>query len=200
MFSTSRRIALPVLMMCAIVVASNILVQYPFKPFGLENWLTWGAFSYPVAFLVTDMTNRRFGVQLARKVVFVGFICAVLLSIYLATPRIALASGSAFLVAQLLDVHVFDRLRHSRRWWRAPLLSSQIGSVIDTVLFFTLAFLGTGLPVVEYSLGAGIVLAPVWIAWALGDFAVKVSMGLVMLIPYGASRRWIRASESSIPI
>ncbi|MBZ0216207.1 MAG: queuosine precursor transporter [Fimbriimonadaceae bacterium] len=194
----ARRMTLPVLMMCAIVVASNILVQYPFTPLGLENWFTWGAFTYPVAFLVTDMTNRRFGPGLARLVVGAGFICAVLLSMYFATPRIAIASGSAFLVAQLLDVQVFDRLRNSRLWWRAPLFSSFIGSAIDTILFFTLAFWATGLPVAEYGFGSLMVAAPVWVAWALGDFGVKVVMGLAMLIPYGALHQWIRPKEASI--
>jgi len=195
-----RRMAIPTLAMCVIVVASNILVQYPFTPLGLENWFTWGAFSYPVAFLVTDMTNRRFGVRLARLVVSAGFVCAVILSIYFATPRIALASGSAFLVAQLLDVQVFDQLRNSPRWWRAPLFSSLVGSAIDTALFFSLAFWGAGLPIAEYGAGALSVMAPVWVAWAIGDFGVKVTMGLVMLVPYGALRQWIRPESASAAV
>ena len=194
----ARQMALPVALMCAIVVASNILVQYPFTPLGLENWFTWGAFTYPVAFLVTDMTNRRFGPHLARLVVSVGFVCAVLLSIYFATPRIAIASGSAFLVAQLLDVQVFDRLRNSPHWWRAPLFSSFIGSAIDTILFFSLAFWATGLPVAEYGFGALTIMAPVWVAWAVGDFGVKVVMGLAMLVPFGALRGWIKPKEASV--
>jgi queuosine precursor transporter len=149
--------------MTLIVVASNILVQYP-----VNDWLTWGAFTYPLAFLVTDLANRRLGPAAARRVVYVGFALAVLCSAVLATPRIALASGTAFLVAQLLDVFVFDRLRRGI-WWRAPLVSSVLGSTIDTVLFFTLAFAATGLP---------------WIGWAIGDLAVKFAVALVMLIPF----------------
>jgi len=149
--------------MTLIVVASNILVQYP-----VNDWLTWGAFTYPLAFLVTDLANRRLGPAAARRVVYVGFALAVLCSAVLATPRIALASGTAFLVAQLLDVVVFDRLRRGI-WWRAPLVSSVLGSTIDTVLFFTLAFAATGLP---------------WIGWATGDLAVKFAVALVMLIPF----------------
>lgn len=184
----TRLLVLPVALMCAIVVASNILVQYPFTPFGLENYSTWGAISYPVAFLVTDLTNRRFGVKLTRLVVAAGFIAAVLLSIYFATPRIALASGSAFLVAQLLDVQIFDRLRHSGRWWRAPLFSSLVGSAVDTALFFTLAFWGSGFvfaeEVVRYAVFGSIIDAPRWVAWAIVDFFVKVTIGLAMLVPY----------------
>lgn len=149
--------------MTIIVVASNILVQYP-----VNDWLTWGAFTYPLAFLVTDLANRRLGPAAARRVVYVGFALAVLCSAVLATPRIALASGTAFLVAQLLDVVVFDRLRRGT-WWRAPLVSSVLGSTIDTALFFTLAFAATGLP---------------WIGWAIGDLAVKFAVALAMLIPF----------------
>jgi queuosine precursor transporter len=149
--------------MTLIVVASNILVQYP-----VNDWLTWGAFTYPLAFLVTDLANRRLGPAAARRVVYVGFALAVLCSAVLATPRIALASGTAFLVAQLLDVVVFDRLRRGI-WWRAPLVSSVLGSTIDTALFFTMAFAATGLP---------------WIGWAIGDLAVKFAVALVMLIPF----------------
>lgn len=150
--------------MTVVVVASNILVQYP-----VNDWLTWGAFTYPVAFLVTDLANRRLGPEAARRVVYSGFALAVLCSAVLATPRIALASGTAFLVAQLLDVHVFDRLRQGRSWWRAPLVSSAIGSTVDTALFFTLAFAMTGLP---------------WLGWAVGDLAVKFAVALAMLLPF----------------
>ena len=149
--------------MALVVTASNILVQYP-----INDWLTWGALSYPFAFLVTDLTNRRFGPGAARRVVWVGFACAVVLSAWLATPRIAAASGSAFLIAQLADVSVFDRLRRAA-WWKAPLVSSALGSTLDTALFFTLAFAGTGLP---------------WFTWALGDLAVKASFALILLIPF----------------
>lgn len=151
--------------MALLVTASNFLVQYP-----INDWLTWGALTYPMAFLVNDLTNRAYGPAKARQVVFVGFALAVLLSIWLATPRIALASGSAFLVAQLLDTHIFDRLRNDV-WWKAPLAGSVIASFVDTVLFFTLAFAGTGLPLVTL---------------IAGDFAVKVGLAIVFLIPFRA--------------
>jgi queuosine precursor transporter len=149
--------------MTVIVAASNFLVQ-----FSINDWLTWGALTYPVAFLVTDLTNRRLGSQSARRVVLVGFAFAFMLSVVLATPRIAIASGSAFLAAQLLDIHVFNRLREAR-WWLAPLLSSVAGSVVDTVLFFGLAFAGTGTP---------------WMTWAVGDLGVKLAVALLMLVPF----------------
>lgn len=152
-----------VIAMTVIVAASNFLVQYP-----INDWLTWGALTYPIAFLVTDLTNRRLGPVSARRVVYVGFAFAVTLSIVLATPRIAMASGSAFLAAQLLDITVFNRLRQAR-WWLAPLTSSVLGSVLDTALFFGLAFAGTEVP---------------WITLALGDLAVKLAMALLMLVPF----------------
>ncbi len=152
-----------VIAMTVIVAASNVLVQYP-----INDWLTWGALSYPVAFLVTDLVNRRLGAGAARRVVYVGFAFAVIASVALATPRIAAASGTAFLVAQLLDVYVFDRLRRAR-WWQAPLLSSVLGSVLDTALFFSLAFAGSGLP---------------WMGWAVGDLGVKLAVALGMLVPF----------------
>ncbi len=152
-----------VLAMVMIVVSANVLVQYP-----INNWLTWGAITYPVSFMITDLTNRRFGSRMARKVVWIGFACAVLLSTILATPRIALASGSAFLLAQLLDVQLFDRLRHGR-WWQPPLISSAIGSLLDTAWFFAIAFYATGLP---------------WVTWAIGDYFVKLVLALILLGPY----------------
>jgi uncharacterized PurR-regulated membrane protein YhhQ (DUF165 family) len=153
----------PILAMTVVVVASNVLVQYP-----INDWLTWGALTYPVAFLVTDLTNRRLGSAAARRVIVAGFLVAVVLSIWLATPRIALASGAAFLSAQFLDVAVFNRLR-LQSWWRAPLVSSSTASAWDTALFFSLAFAFTGLP---------------WITWAIGDFAVKLAMALILLLPF----------------
>jgi queuosine precursor transporter len=149
--------------MVVIVTVSNVLVQYP-----INAWLTWAAFTYPVSFLVTDLTNRRLGPGYARKVVFVGFAVAVVLSALFATPRIAIGSGTAFLVAQILDIAVFDRLRQ-RAWWMPPLVSSLVGSAIDTMLFFAIAFAATGLP---------------WVTWAVGDFGVKVAMALVLLAPF----------------
>jgi uncharacterized PurR-regulated membrane protein YhhQ (DUF165 family) len=151
--------------MIVVVVGSNIAVQYP-----INDWLTWGAFTYPVAFLVNDLTNRSLGPAMARRVVYVGFVLGVVLSVTVAGWRIGLASGGAFLVAQLLDVQIFDRLRRGV-WWRAPFVSSTLASAIDTVLFFGLAFAGTGLP---------------WVTWALGDYAVKLAMALGLLIPFRA--------------
>ncbi len=193
--------------MAAIVAASNFLVQFPvaFRLGGIDlgQILTWGAFTYPVAFLVTDMTNRRFGPVVARRVVAVGFAVAVLWSILVASPRIALASGLAFLVGQLLDVVIFDRLRADRRWWRAPLLSSLLGSVLDTLIFFGLAFapaffwLDTAFGRADASLGFA---APFWgigaetAFWhslAAGDFAVKLAVALLLLAPYRVLRSLI---------
>lgn len=187
--------------MAAVVIASNFLVQYPFQHFGMQDILTWGAFTYPLAFLVNDLTNRSFGPQAARKVVYTGFAAAVILSIWLATPRIAVASGTAFLMAQLLDVYVFDRLRQ-RKWWIAPLSGAVLGSIIDTVLFFSLAFadrfafLDTALGREDGSLGFAVPFfgteVPLWLSLALGDFAVKMVLSVVMLIPYGALLNVIR--------
>lgn len=187
-----------VLAMVIIVVASNILVQTQVRYFGLQEVLTWGALTYPFAFLVNDLTNRHLGVSAARKVVATGFVIAVLLSVYLATPRIALASGSAFLVAQLIDVCLFDRLRREA-WWKAPFISSLVGSAVDTVLFFGLAFapIFAGIDMAfgdqDGSLGfsAGFlgVAMPLWASLALGDFIVKLLIGLVALVPYAGVLR-----------
>jgi uncharacterized PurR-regulated membrane protein YhhQ (DUF165 family) len=179
------RLWLPVAAMALIVLLSNVAVQYPFTPFGLGDYLTWGAFTYPVSFLVTDLTNRRFGASLARRLVVVGFLVAVVASIVVATPRIAIASGAAFLVGQLLDITVFNRLRRLA-WWRAPLLGSLFGSALDTALFFSLAFAGAITDVGTYGIAGFAVTAPVWMAWGVSDFIVKVMMALVMLLPYGA--------------
>ena len=156
----------PVVAMMAIVTASNFLVQFP-----INDWLTWGALTYPASFLVTDLTTRLQGPGRARAVVVVGFALAVALSVWLASPRIALASGTAFLVGQLLDIAVFQRLR-AGSWWRAPLVSSSLGSLLDTLIFFTLAFAGTGLP---------------WPTWAAGDLAVKLALALLFLAPFRAA-------------
>ena len=181
--------------MAVVVAASNFLVQFPVQYLGLGEILTWSAFTYPIAFLVNDLTNRRFGVTAARVVVGAGFVLAVMLSIWLASPRIAIASGTAFLVAQLLDVSVFDMLRR-QAWWRAPLISSLAGSVIDTVIFFSLAFAGpfafldTAFGLDDGSLSFPVAWlgaeVPLWISLAVGDFCVKVLVGLAMLAPYGA--------------
>jgi uncharacterized PurR-regulated membrane protein YhhQ (DUF165 family) len=176
---------LPVAAMALVVLLSNVAVQYPFTPFGLGDYLTWGAFTYPVSFFVTDLTNRRYGASLARKLVVAGFLVAVVASMAAATPRIAIASGAAFLVGQLLDITVFNRLRRLA-WWRAPLLGSLFGSALDTVLFFSLAFAGVVTEAATYGIAGFSVTAPVWMAWGVSDFIVKVAMALVMLLPYGA--------------
>lgn len=194
-----------VLAMAAVVSASNFLVQYPvvatLGPLNLGDILTWGAFSYPVAFLVTDLTNRRFGPQGARLVVLVGFVIAVALSIWLASPRIALASGTAFLVAQLLDIAIFDRLR-AGHWWQAPLFSSLVSSALDTLIFFSLAFsspfalLDTGLGLADGSLAFPAPLlgigaeVPLWVSLAAGDFLVKLLLTGVLLAPYKGLLGW----------
>lgn len=188
---TFKTLALPVLSMMAVVAASNVLVQYPVQAFGLQDVLTWGAFSYPVAFLVNDLTNRRFGPAVARQVVYFGFALAVVLSIYLATPRIALASGTAFLFGQLLDIGVFNRLRRMS-WWQAPLAGSLFGSAIDTALFFSLAFAGDAdmsFPVTYASTG---ITVPLWMGLAYFDFLVKAACALLALLPYGALMGWLK--------
>lgn len=176
-----------IIAMMMVVAVSNYLVQFPVRDWHygvdlpLSQWLTWAAFTYPVAFLVTDIMNRKLGATDARLVVIVGFAFAVLLSIWLATPRIALASGTAFLVSQLLDVSVFDRLRHGA-WWQAPLFSSAIASVIDTALFFSLAFALTDVP---------------WVTLAAGDLAAKALMVLVLLLPFRLLASWSRPLAQS---
>ncbi len=182
--------------MAAVVVLSNVLVQHPFAftlgELQLADLLTWGAFSYPLAFLVTDISNRLLGPAVARRVVYCGFAIAVVLSVWAATPRIAIASGTAFLVGQLLDIGIFNRLRH-RAWWKAPAFSSLVGSTGDTLIFFTLAFapalvfLGANDPFAIESapfLGAYPLEAPRWISWAFGDLCVKLLTAIVALIPY----------------
>jgi uncharacterized PurR-regulated membrane protein YhhQ (DUF165 family) len=178
-----KALALPVAAMTLVVVASNILVQYPFEPFGLGDYLTWGAFTYPVSFLVTDLTNRRYGARVARMLVAAGFVIAVALSVALATPRIAAASGTAYLVGQLLDISVFNRLRRDT-WWHAPLAGSLVGSALDTALFFSIAFAGIADMSVPVALGGWTV--PLWVSLAICDFAVKVALALLALVPYGA--------------
>jgi uncharacterized PurR-regulated membrane protein YhhQ (DUF165 family) len=149
----------PIAAMSLVILVSNELVNHP-----INDWLTWGAFSYPISFLVTDMTNRLFKARAARRVVYVGFALGVALSV-LVDVRIAIASGSAFLIAQLLDIYVFNILRNLS-WWKAPLTSSVVGSAIDTALFFTIAFAYTDLP---------------WATWAVGDFGAKLLMAWLLL-------------------
>ncbi len=200
----NRTLALYVTLMTLVVVASNVLVQYPLwgtlLGVRLGDLLTFGAFTYPVAFLVTDLTNRQYGPRRARFVVAAGFVVGIGFSWFASEPRIAIASGSAYLAGQLLDISVFNRLR-AQTWWRAPLVASLLGSLLDTVLFFTLAFsssLSLFWPddafAVEAAplLGVFAVMAPRWISWAMGDFGVKVLVGLVMLLPYGALMNVVR--------
>ena len=145
--------------MGAVVLASNYLVQFPIKYYGLEEILTYGAFSYPIAFLITDLANRSFGKIVARKIVYIGFAIGISFTLLFSTNftdlisiRIAIGSGTAFLVAQLLDVQIFDKLR-KKEWFVAPLTSSLIGSTIDTFIFFSISFYGTGIPWITLSLG-----------------------------------------------
>jgi len=182
--------------MAAVVVLSNILVQHPFQVtlgrLNLADLLTWGAFSYPLAFLVTDTTNRLLGPRVARRVVYLGFAIAVVLSVWLATPRIAIASGTAFLIGQLLDIAIFNRLVN-RSWWQAPSFSSLAGSAADTLVFFSLAFAPVFVllgPNDNFAIESApfLGLYPVeterWVSWAFGDFSVKLLMAIVALIPY----------------
>ena len=162
-------------LMGVVVLSSNYLVQFPIKYYGLEEILTYGAFSYPVAFLITDLANRSYGKFVARKIVYIGFIIGISFTILFSTNfadlisvRIAIGSGTAFLVAQLLDVKIFDQLRE-KKWFVAPLTSSFVGSTVDTFLFFSISFYGTGIP---------------WFTLSLGDLAVKIFVALVMLIPF----------------
>ena len=157
------------------MLTSNYLVQFPINYYGLEKILTYGAFSYPVAFLITDLANRSYGKIVARKIVYVGFIIGIIFTLFFSTNfadlisvRIAIGSGTAFMVAQLLDVQIFDYLR-KKKWFVAPLTSSLIGSTVDTFLFFSISFYATGIP---------------WVTLSLGDLAVKIFVALAMLIPF----------------
>ena len=161
--------------MGVVVLSSNYLVQFPIKYYGLEEILTYGAFSYPIAFLITDLANRSYGKMIARKIVYIGFAIGISFTLLFSTNfadlisvRIAIGSGAAFLVAQLLDVQIFDQLK-KKKWFVAPLTSSFIGSTVDTFLFFSISFYATGIP---------------WVTLSLGDLAVKIFVALVMLIPF----------------
>jgi queuosine precursor transporter len=156
---------LPVFAMAAVIVLSNVLVQYP-----INDWLTWGAFTYPLVFLVSDLTNRALGPVAARRVAWAGFAVAVVVSLLLAPWRIALASGCAFLFSQVMDIVVFNRWRR-QTWWKAPLIGSQVASVVDTTVFFFLAFAGTHMA---------------WHSLAAGDLLVKALMAALLLAPYKA--------------
>ena len=162
-------------LMGVVVLSSNYLVQFPINYYGLNEILTYGAFSYPIAFLITDLANRSYGKIVARKIVYFGFVLGIGFTVLFSTDfadfisiRIAIGSGVAFLTAQLLDVQIFDRLR-KKEWFVAPLTSSMIGSTIDTLLFFSISFYGTGVP---------------WVTLSIGDLIVKVIVALIMLIPF----------------
>ena len=162
-------------LMGVVVLSSNYLVQFPIKYYELDEMLTYGAFSYPIAFLITDLANKTYGKVFARKIVYIGFAIGISFTLLFSTNfadlisvRIAIGSGSAFLVAQLLDVQIFDKLR-KKKWFVAPLTSSFIGSTVDTFLFFSISFYATGIP---------------WITLSLGDLAVKIFVALIMLIPF----------------
>jgi uncharacterized PurR-regulated membrane protein YhhQ (DUF165 family) len=161
--TTARQILPPALAMSAIVLVSNLLVQFPINP-----WLTWGAFSYPVAYFVNDVCNRTSGPSVARRVAWIGFAVGLILSAVFAPLRIALASGTAFIVSQLLDVSIFNRLRQ-KTWWQAPLFGSAAASIVDTSLFFGIAFAGSAIA---------------WLPLAAGDLGVKLFMALALLPPY----------------
>ena len=162
-------------LMGVVVLSSNYLVQFPINHFGLNKILTYGAFSYPIAFFITDLANRSYGKLIARKIVYFGFVLGIGFTVIFSTDfaeyisiRIAIGSGIAFLIAQLLDVQIFDNLR-KKKWFIAPLTSSLIGSTVDTFLFFSISFYGTGVP---------------WLTLALGDLTVKILVALIMLIPF----------------
>jgi len=161
--------------MAGVVAISNFLVQFPVNYFGMEDMLTYAAFTYPITFLITDLSNRKYGKPIAKQIVYLGFVTGVLLTLYFSTNfkdlisiRIAIGSGTAFLFAQLLDVNVFDVLR-KRIWFIAPLVSSLLGSLVDTFLFFSIAFYNTEMP---------------WFSLAVGDFIIKLIMAVLMLIPF----------------
>jgi len=158
-----------------VVLSSNYLVQFPVNYYGLQNILTYGAFSYPVAFLITDLANRSYGKLVAKRIVYIGFIIGIIFTLFFSTNftdlisiRIAIGSASAFIIAQLLDIQIFDNLM-KKKWFIAPLTSSLVGSTIDTFLFFSISFYATGIP---------------WFTLALGDLAVKILVALIMLIPF----------------
>ena len=172
-------------LMGVVVLLSNYLVQFPVKYYGMQEFLTYGAFSYPIAFLITDLANRAYGKFIAKKIVYIGFIIGISFTIFFSTNftdiisiRIAIGSGTAFIIAQLLDVQIFDKFR-KRKWFIAPLASSLIGSIVDTFLFFSISFYGTGVP---------------WFSLSLGDLVVKFIIALVMLIQFRFFSRNFKAA------
>ena len=174
--------------MALVVAVSNYLVQFPVNYYGFQNLLTYGAFSYPVAFLITDLSNRKYGKNTAKKIVYLGFALGVFLTFYFSTNysdlisiRVAIGSGTAFLVAQLIDVNIFDRLRN-KIWFAAPLVSSLIGSTIDTFLFFSISFYGTEIN---------------WVTLSFGDLLVKILVAITMLIPFRLLLSHIRENSTT---
>ena len=174
-------------LMGLVVLASNYLVQFPIQYYGLQEILTYGAFSYPIAFLITDLANRSFGKLVARKIVYIGFAIGIIFTLIFSTNfadlisvRIAIGSGTAFIIAQLLDVQIFDYLRQ-KKWFVAPLVSSLIGSTVDTFLFFSISFYGTGIP---------------WVTLSFGDLVVKIFVALVMLIPFRLLLGTLKAAKA----
>ena len=170
-------------LMGGVVLISNYLVQFPVNQYGLQDILTYGAFTYPIAFLITDLSNKFYGKIIARNIVYIGFFIGVSFSLFFSTNfsdlisvRIAIGSGTAFIVAQLLDVQIFDKLRN-KKWFVAPLTSSFIGSAVDTFLFFSISFYGTGIN---------------WITLSFGDLCVKIFVALIMLIPFRISISYIQ--------
>tara|TARA_B110000438_G_C15339609_1_gene447310 strand:- start:41 stop:562 length:522 start_codon:yes stop_codon:yes gene_type:complete len=170
-----------------VVLSSNYLVQFPINYYGLEEILTYGAFSYPIAFLVTDLVNRSYGKIIARRIVYIGFFIGIVFTLFFSTNftdlisiRIAIGSGTAFLASQLLDVQIFDQLR-KKKWFVAPLTSSLIGSTVDTFLFFSISFYATGIP---------------WLTLSLGDLAVKVLVAILMLIPFRLLLQTLKVSKA----
>ena len=174
-------------LMGVVVLSSNYLVQFPINYYGLDEILTYGAFSYPIAFLITDLANRSYGKLVARKIVYVGFVVGITFTLFFSTNfgdlisiRIAIGSGTAFIIAQLLDVQIFDKLR-KKKWFVAPLTSSFIGSTVDTFLFFSISFYATGIP---------------WITLSLGDLSVKIFVALIMLIPFRLLLGTLKAAKA----
>ena len=174
-------------LMGVVVLSSNYLVQFPINYYGLEEILTYGAFSYPIAFLITDLANRSYGKLVARKIVYVGFVVGITFTLLFSTNfadlisiRIAIGSGTAFMIAQLLDVQIFYKLR-KKKWFVAPLTSSFIGSTVDTFLFFSISFYATGIP---------------WITLSLGDLSVKIFVALIMLIPFRLLLGTLKAAKA----
>jgi uncharacterized integral membrane protein (TIGR00697 family) len=188
MFKTENRFFFILSFSMALVVAlSNYLVQFPVSYIGLQDLLTYGAFSYPVAFLITDLSNRKYGKNTAKKIVYLGFSIGVFLTFFFSTNysdlisiRIAIGSGTAFLIAQLIDVNIFDKLRN-KIWYAAPLISSLVGSIIDTFIFFFISFYGTGIN---------------WVTLSFGDLSVKILVALFMLIPFRILLTYIRENTT----